>query len=82
MKLEYITTRILEDEKWKFVGRVRVIKFKEESEARVIYKCPNCGFEEEKREKWRKPFSFKCSNCNLLIRVPSLRYEIKKMRKA
>ena len=80
MKLQYITTRDLEDAEGKVTGKVRVIKFKEEEEARVIYKCPKCGFEEEKRERWKKPFSFRCSRCNSLIRVPSLRREIKKMK--
>jgi len=79
--LEYITTRTLKNSKGLETGRVRVIKFKGNENAKVIYKCPECGFEEEKEEKWKKPFSFRCSKCNLLIRVPSLRAEIKRMRK-
>lgn len=79
--IEYITNRTLKNKDGKFTGRIKIIKLKEEELARVEYVCPECLYEEKIRKKWKRPFSIRCSKCNILIRVPSLRYEIKKMRK-
>jgi ssDNA-binding Zn-finger/Zn-ribbon topoisomerase 1 len=81
MAIEYITTRNLENSLGKITGKIRIIKFKEESEANIEYTCPECNFTENKKEVWKKPFSIKCSKCGYLIKVPSLRAEIKKMKK-
>ncbi len=80
MAIEYITSREIEDSNGNVIGKVRVIKLKENPNASVSYKCPHCGFEEKKEVEWKKPFSFKCSKCNKTIRVPSLRRLIKKKK--
>ena len=79
--LEYATNRDLMDKSGKIKGKIRIIKFKEDPFATVEYTCPNCGFHEKVKMPWKKPFSFHCKKCNFLIRVPSLRYEIKKAKK-
>jgi ssDNA-binding Zn-finger/Zn-ribbon topoisomerase 1 len=81
MAIEYITTRNLENSSGKITGKIRIIKNKGESKANVEYICPECNFTENKKEVWKKPFSIRCSKCGYLIKVPSLRTEIKKMRK-
>ncbi|RLJ08315.1 MAG: hypothetical protein DRP12_00855 [Candidatus Aenigmatarchaeota archaeon] len=72
-KYRYITNRLLEGG-----GRIRVLVPTGSDEAEVSYTCPKCGFSEETRKPWKKPFSIRCSKCGFLIRVPSLRKEIKK----
>ncbi|MEM7821266.1 MAG: hypothetical protein QXX38_00385 [Candidatus Aenigmatarchaeota archaeon] len=79
--IQYITTRILQNSSGENKGRVRVVVLKGETRAMVEYTCPECSYSEKKFETWKKPFGFKCSNCNLWIKVPSLRSEIKKMKK-
>jgi ssDNA-binding Zn-finger/Zn-ribbon topoisomerase 1 len=81
MVLEYITTRTLENSKGEVKGKIRILKMKEELKASVEYTCPECNFSEKRKELWKKPFSIRCSRCNFLIKVPSLRAEIKKKRK-
>ncbi|MCD6371774.1 MAG: hypothetical protein J7L39_03595 [Candidatus Aenigmarchaeota archaeon] len=81
MKLEYITNRELKNSKGEVKGKVRILKFKEEEFAKAKYKCPECGYEEEKEIPFKKPFIFKCGKCGFKIKVISLRAEIKKERK-
>ena len=80
MAIEYITSREFENKDGKVVGKVRVIKLKENPKASVSYTCPYCGYTEKKEVEWKKPFSFKCSKCGRTIRVPSLRRLIKKKK--
>jgi len=81
-KLEYITTRELENSAGKITGKIRVIMWKGENVAHVDYTCPECGFSEKTTVPWKKPFSVKCGNCGYLIRVPRLKTLIKKELKA
>lgn len=81
MTIEYITTRNLQNSSGQIKGKIRVIKLLEEAEANVDYTCPECLYTEKRKEVWKKPFSIRCSKCGFLIKVPSLRAEIKKMRK-
>lgn len=79
-KLEYITTRNLENREGKLTGKIRVIVWKGEGVAHVNYTCPECGYTEKTTKEWKRPFSVKCGKCGFLIRVPRLKTEIKKMR--
>jgi len=81
MVIEYITTRNLQNSSGKITGKIRIIKNKEEEEANINYTCPECLNTEDKKEVWKKPFSIRCSKCGYLIKVLSLKAEIKKMRK-
>jgi DNA-directed RNA polymerase subunit RPC12/RpoP len=80
--IEYATNRLLKNSSGKITGKIRILKLKEEELAKVEYVCPECKNEEKINCEWKKPFSIRCSKCNFLIKVPSLRYEIKKMRKS
>lgn len=78
MEIQYISNRELKNSKGEVRGKVRIIKFKEEELARVRYKCPECGYEEEIRLPFKKPFRFSCRRCGFKMKVISLRTEIKK----
>lgn len=87
MALEYITTRILKE---KVIGKIRIIKLKEEVEGNVEYTCPNCGYGEKKKIEWKEPFvqgkgisqtfNLNCNKCNFLIKITKLKKEIKKKK--
>ncbi len=81
MKIEYITTRILENSKGEKTGKIRIVKFKEKELADVIFKCPECGNEQKSEEKFKKPFFYSCKKCGHKVKIISLRTEIKKSLK-
>ncbi|RLJ09770.1 MAG: hypothetical protein DRP15_02460 [Candidatus Aenigmatarchaeota archaeon] len=78
----YITNRTLLNKEGKETGRISVLVRKDSDTAEVRYKCPECGYEEETKKPWKRPFSVKCSSCGFLIRLPRLKDEIKRLRKA
>lgn len=41
--------------------------------AYVKYTCPYCKNELKIKQIWKKPFSFKCVECEKVIKVPSLK---------
>ena len=90
MKIQYITTRELSDSKGRKRGRVRIIKMVESEYAEVDFICPECGFEERKKERWGPPFvegsgmgqkfNIICKRCGYSVKLHKLRKEIKKRR--
>lgn len=80
-EIRYITTRVLENSSGQNKGRIRVLVLRGETDASVEYTCPECGFNENKRQVWVRPFNVKCGKCSYLIRVSSMKAEIKRMRK-
>ncbi len=78
----YFTNRMLKDEQGNVVGSMRIVVPKGTTTADVEYKCPKCAFSEKAKAPWKKPFSIKCGKCAFLIKIPSLRAEMKKERKA
>lgn len=80
MEIAYITTRNLENSANQIKGRIRVIVLKGENTAEVDLTCPECGFEQKKREVFKMPFSTSCEKCGFKIKLQSLRKEIKKKK--
>jgi len=81
-KIKYITTRDLKNSKGDIKGKVRVLVMKNQTNALVKYTCPECLYTSKMEKEWKRPFHFKCEKCGFLIRVPRLKEEIKKERKA
>ncbi len=88
MGIEYITTRELENNKGQTTGKIRIIKLKGENGASVKLKCPECGFEESRKETWSEPFvngagkkqsfSIKCKKCDYSTKLLKLKKQLKK----
>lgn len=84
MALEFVTTRELN------LGKVKIAKMKEETEALVEYVCPKCGNSESRKEAWQEPlvsgvgankkFTVKCGKCGFEIRFLKLKKEAKKKK--
>ncbi|MBI4894565.1 MAG: hypothetical protein HY833_02425 [Candidatus Aenigmarchaeota archaeon] len=92
MTLEYITMREMENSKGEVKGRIRIMKTKEETSAMVDITCPECGYNEKRREEWREPFVtglkmkqaffLKCSKCAYSVKMLKLKKEAAKKAKA
>jgi ribosomal protein L37AE/L43A len=80
MEIGYITTRELENSSGKINGKIRVIVPKGESSASVDLTCPECGFNQKKKEEWSIPFNTECDKCGYKIKLQSLKKEIKKKK--
>ena len=76
------TQRKLTNKKGEMTGKVRVLVLREDEIARVEYICPECSYYGYLEKEWKRPFSFRCEKCNVLIRVPKLREQIKREIKA
>lgn len=70
---KYVTNRILENKKGEEKGKIRVLVKADSNTAEVSYVCPECGFSEETKKEWKRPFSVKCSKCGFLMRLPRLK---------
>lgn len=86
--IEFITTRQLTNKSGEMTGKIQVLKLKEEADALVNYKCPECGFSEKRREAWTEPlvvgkgvnkkFFVVCGKCGHEMRFLKLKKEGKK----
>ena len=92
MAIEFITTRNLTNKSGEFAGKIRIFKLKEEDEATVKYTCPECGHEEQKKEKWEEPFligtgakkmmNVICARCGHKMTILKLKKQMAKEKKA
>jgi RNase P subunit RPR2 len=78
----FISNRILKNSRGEEKGRMAVRVKAGSDMAEVIYTCPECGHSERTEQPWKRPFSVKCSKCGSLMRLPKLKDEIKKEKKA
>ena len=78
---KYITNRTLLNGAGEEAGNIAVLVRNDSEEADVKYRCPECGFSEQTRKPWKRPFSVKCSKCGNLIRLPRLKDTIKREKK-
>jgi peptide subunit release factor 1 (eRF1) len=78
---KYITNRTLLNKAGEEKGSIAVMVPNDSDVARVRYRCPECGHNEQAEREWKRPFSLKCSGCGLLIRLSRLKDEIKKDKK-
>ena len=72
------------NKKGELKGKIRVLVPKDgelRGIALVEYVCPECEHYAYMETKWKRPFSVKCVNCGLLIRVPRLRDQAKRETK-
>ncbi len=91
MPIEYITTRDLTNNKGETAGNIRIAKLTEEKDAQVVFKCPECGSDNNRKEPWGEPFVIgagsgqkfivKCSGCSYQAKLLRLKKEIKKKTK-
>ena len=78
----FISNRILKNSKGEEKGRLAVRVKTGSDAAEIQYTCPECGFSERVQQPWKRPFSVKCSKCGFLMRMPKLKDELKKEKKA
>ncbi len=69
----YFTKRSLDN------GYVIAWVFKGEDVLNVKYKCPNCGYEGELQQKFKRPIRFKCEKCGRSFLLSRLRGKSKRL---
>ena len=77
----YITNRVLKNKDGEEKGKIAVAVRNDSVMADVRYTCPQCQYTEQMQQKWKRPFSVKCSKCGFLMRLPRLKDEIKKEKR-
>ncbi len=80
-RFAYITNRVLANRAGQEKGKIRVIVPTGSDTAQVEYICPECGHSARTAQPWQRPFAVKCERCAFLMRVPSMRAEIKRTKK-
>ena len=78
----YVTNRTLKNKANDDKGRIKVLVPADSDTAQVDYVCPECAFSEHKEQPWQRPFFAKCSKCGAMMKIPKLKDEIKKEKKA
>ena len=79
---KYVTNRTLKNKAGEEKGRIKVLVPADSDTAHVDCICPECGLSEHKELPWQRPFSVKCSKCGAVMKIPKLKDEIKKEKKA
>lgn len=90
MGLEYITNRELENSAGELRGKIRIFKTTEDTLADIDLTCPECGYNEKRKESWGEPFvigtgagkkfNLQCSKCGFRIMMVKLKKEAKKKK--
>jgi len=79
---KYITNRTLRNKAGQENGRLKAFVKKESDNMEGEYECPECGHKGKINQVWKRPFSVKCEGCGFLIRIPKMKDEIKREKKA
>jgi len=79
---KYVTNRTLKNKAGEEKGKIKVLVPNDSDTAQVEYVCPECGFSEHKEQEWKRPFVVKCGKCGVSMKIPKLKDEIKREKKA
>ena len=77
----YITNRTLINKAGQKSGSIAVMVRNGSDDAEVKYRCPECGFSEQTKKPWKRPFSVKCEKCSIVMKVSKLKDEAKREKK-
>ena len=78
----YITNRTLLNAKGEEKGSIAALVPNDSSLAKVKYTCPECGHKEQIEQEFKRPFNVKCAGCGFLMKLPKIKDEVKKEKKA
>jgi hypothetical protein len=81
-KYKFVCNRKVENGKGELTGSVKAYVPAEENTIYAEYKCPECSFSEKTSQEWKRPFNIKCRKCGYLIRIPKLKDQVKREKKA
>jgi predicted nucleic acid-binding Zn ribbon protein len=82
LNYRYITNRSVNNKAGEPTGNIRARVRADSDTLEGFYKCPECGHNGKISQAFRRPINVKCENCSFLMRLPKLKDEIKKEKKA
>jgi len=77
----YVTNRAVKNKIGEDKGRIKLFVRKGSDMAEGEYTCPECGHKGKINDPWKKPFSKRCDNCSLNIKMPKLLQQFKREKK-
>lgn len=79
---KYISNRTVANRAGQENGSLAVAVKADADVADVRYRCPECQHQEQRQQEWKRPFMVKCRSCGFVMRLPKLRNQMKKEKKA
>lgn len=80
-KYKFVSNRTLKNKTEQETGKMRVLVRTGSDTAEVDYTCPECNNSEHVEQEWKRPFAVRCSKCDLNMKLPKLKDEIKREKK-
>jgi ribosomal protein L37AE/L43A len=81
-QFRYVTNRAAKNNAGEGKGKIKACVREGSETAEIDYLCPECAFSEHKEQPFVRPLIVKCSKCGFIIKLPKLKDEIKKDKKA
>ncbi len=78
----FISNRVLKNKDGQDSGNIAVRVKVGSTVAEGFYICPECKHKGQINQGWGRPFSVKCEACQVLMKLPKLKDEIKKEKQA
>ncbi len=82
LNYRYITNRLLKNKNGQETDSIRARVKANSDRLEGFYKCPECGYQGKIDQIFKRPINIRCEKCGFLMRVPKLKDEIKRDKKA
>lgn len=82
LNYKYITNRPVNNKAGESKGSIRARVKADSDTLEGFYTCPECGSNGKINQVFKRPVSVRCENCDFLMKIPKLKDQAKKDRKA
>ena len=82
LNYRYITNRSTNNKAGEPKGNIRARVKADSDTLEGFYRCPECQHNGNINQEFKRPVNVKCEGCGFLIKVPKLKDQIKKEKKA
>ena len=82
LNYRYITNRPVNNKAGEPKGNIRARVGAGSDTLEGFYRCPECGHSGKINQVFKRPLNVKCEGCGFIIKLPKLKNQIKKEKKA
>jgi DNA-directed RNA polymerase subunit RPC12/RpoP len=82
LNYRYITNRVVKNSRGEDTGSIRARVKAGSDMVEGFYKCPECGNQGKVNQLFKRPLNVRCEKCGFLLKLPKLKDELKKEKKA